>query len=102
MSLGETEKDLAREQEARAPGGEGTRRAGNVREKARRARTRVRGRAHLLALGAPPSPPFHAHAPPAALAPQPPQPPREVSDRLSSRKGRAVGGVERWRRPLFW
>lgn len=44
VSFGETEKDLAREQEARAPGGEGKRRAGNVREKARRAHARERTR----------------------------------------------------------
>lgn len=44
MRLGETERDPAREREVRAPGGEGTRRAGIVREKARRAHARERTR----------------------------------------------------------
>nr|KAF6304005.1 hypothetical protein mMyoMyo1_008984 [Myotis myotis] len=53
VRLRETERDLARGREARAPGGEGTRSARNVREEARRgARTLARGRAHLPARGA--------------------------------------------------
>lgn len=53
VRLRETERDLARGREARAPGGEGTRSARNGREEARRgARTLARGRAHLPARGA--------------------------------------------------
>lgn len=44
VRLRETERDPARGREVRAPGGEGTRRAGNVREKSRRAHARGRTR----------------------------------------------------------
>ena len=76
--LEETERDLARGREERAPGGEETRRAGNVKARRAHARERTRppaGARRSSFLRPPLPPPFHAHAPPAALAPQPRQSP---------------------------